>query len=372
MQYDDIANDRENPFKGQVFNKPTKVGTPGVDVYGGCKKDYTGKWVTPEMFVAVMTGDDSKTGGRPVLKSTAQDRVFINFVDHGGTGIIAFPDGSTMSSKTLNAALKTMFDKKMYSKLVFYMEACESGSMFAGQLSPDLNIYVTTAANAVESSWGTYCPPDDKVDGKELNTCLGDLYSVNWMENADEVGPKESLQDQYTKVKTETTKSHVMQYGNTSWTSEPIGNYLGDTTQTQMMPTEQARSASSNVKSSDIPMHLAYYKYLRAGSDDFEGRKKLALELQRHITRHMEVDQLFMNLATKANKRDAFFANAQMPVVCDDRCCTKLRDAFSTYCGGFDDYVLKYQRVIVNVCAAIDQQPDVADNLASMMKAMCM
>jgi legumain len=276
-----------------------------------------------------------------------------------------------MSSKTLNAALKTMNDKKMYSHLVFYMEACESGSMFAGQLSPDLNIYVTTAANAVESSWGTYCPPDDKVDGKNMNTCLGDLYSVNWMENADQVGPKETLQDQYTKVKTETTKSHVMQYGNTSWTSEPIGNYLGDTTQ-PVKPEQPPSASSSNVKSSDIPMHLAYYKYLRAESDDFEGRRKLANELQRHLARRVAVDQLFMDFASKANQRDAFFANAKMPVVCDDRCCTKLSDAFSTYCGGFDDYALKYHRVIVNVCAAIDHQADVADSLVGTMKALCM
>jgi len=42
MQYDDIANDPQNPYKGQIFNKPTAVGTPGVDVYNGCKKDYTG------------------------------------------------------------------------------------------------------------------------------------------------------------------------------------------------------------------------------------------------------------------------------------------------------------------------------------------
>jgi len=136
MQYDDIANNQQNPYKGQIFNKPTTAGTPGVDVYKGCKKDYTGSAVTPDMFVAAMTGDASKTGGRPVLKSTASDRVFIFFTDHGGTGIIAFPDGSLMTSTTLISAIKTMYAKKMYSKLVFYMEACESGSMFKDSWPP--------------------------------------------------------------------------------------------------------------------------------------------------------------------------------------------------------------------------------------------
>jgi len=227
MQYDDIAKDPSNPYPGQVFNKPTPAGTPGVDVYGGCKKDYTGAAVTPEMFVAVMTGDATKTGGRPVLKSGPTDRVFIFFTDHGGTGIIAFPDGSLMSSTTLIGAINQMYNSKMYSHLVFYMEACESGSMFEGLIKPSINVYVTTASNAVESSWGTYCPPDDMVNGKAIGSCLGDLYSINWMENADSLGPTETLQAQFVDVRTKTTQSHVMQYGDLTWTSEPIGNYLG-------------------------------------------------------------------------------------------------------------------------------------------------
>lgn len=32
-------------------------------------------------------------------------------------------------------------------QLTFYLEACESGSMFEGVLADDVNIYATTAAN---------------------------------------------------------------------------------------------------------------------------------------------------------------------------------------------------------------------------------
>ena len=49
MAYDDIANHRENPFPGKIFNKPN-----GEDVYSGCKLDYTGKDVTPENFLAII------------------------------------------------------------------------------------------------------------------------------------------------------------------------------------------------------------------------------------------------------------------------------------------------------------------------------
>ena len=33
LAYDDVANNRSNPFPGQLFNKPTAKGTPGVNVY---------------------------------------------------------------------------------------------------------------------------------------------------------------------------------------------------------------------------------------------------------------------------------------------------------------------------------------------------
>lgn len=68
--------------------------------------------------------------------------------------------------------------------MTFYLEACESGSMFL-QLPNNTNIYALSAASPTESSWATYCPPDDVVNKTHINSCLGDLFSVNWMENSD-------------------------------------------------------------------------------------------------------------------------------------------------------------------------------------------
>merc|ERR1719203_109670 len=66
MLYDDVADSRNNPFPGELYNKP---GKDAVEVYKNCKKDYTGQSVTAEMFLAVLTGDASKTNGGPVLTS---------------------------------------------------------------------------------------------------------------------------------------------------------------------------------------------------------------------------------------------------------------------------------------------------------------
>lgn len=58
------------------------------------------------------------------------------------------------------------------------MEACESGSMFDGLLPKGLNIYVTAASKPDESSWATYC-----IRLGDEDQCLGDLYSVSWLED---------------------------------------------------------------------------------------------------------------------------------------------------------------------------------------------
>lgn len=94
MMYDDVAHHWLNPAKGKLYNRPTAKGTPGVDVYAGCKIDYSGRDVYPKNFLNILKGDASAvTGGNgKVLKSTADDRVFINFVDHGAVGLIGFPD----------------------------------------------------------------------------------------------------------------------------------------------------------------------------------------------------------------------------------------------------------------------------------------
>ena len=93
MAYDDIAHNTQNPFPGDVYNKPT-YSNPGVDVYEGRKIDYSKANVTPKIFQAVLEGDKSAVKGKGterVVESTENDNIFIFFSDHGAPGLIAFP-----------------------------------------------------------------------------------------------------------------------------------------------------------------------------------------------------------------------------------------------------------------------------------------
>ncbi len=115
----------------------------------------------------------------------------------------------------------------MYNQLVFYIEACESGSMFP-ELEKNIGVAAMTASNATLSSWATYCPPDDVVDGVAIGSCLGDLFSVNWMEDTEANNPaSETLLQQYQTVKKLTTESPVELFGELDFGNEFVGDFQG-------------------------------------------------------------------------------------------------------------------------------------------------
>jgi len=342
MAVDDIANSPSNPFPGKVFNKPTAKGTPGVDVYAGCKIDYSGNDVTPENFVKVLTGDSSAPG--KVLASTARSKVFVNFVDHGGVNIIGFPK-TTMHATELVGALQTMHSKNMYDKLVFYLEACESGSMFA-ELPPDMNIYATTASNAKESSWGTYCSPDDMVDGVQVKSCLGDLYSVSWMEDSDvSLASGETLAAQFDNVKALTNKSHVTEFGDVTIKSEPISNYQGNTNKapSAALVEEVAKPRNyASLPSADAELASAYSRFM---IDDSESA---GLELMHGIQDRISAKKRFHKMALAVTGRAA---TGVRPERVHMACHYKAHKAYINKCGEWTVGALRHSATLAELCA---------------------
>ncbi|KER19575.1 hypothetical protein T265_11697 [Opisthorchis viverrini] len=123
--YDDIASNPKNPFPGQVFNDYEHE-----DVYKGVVIDYRRKDVKPDILAKVLIGDAKlEKQGKRVLKSGPGDNVFIYYSGHGTIAYISFPNGKLSATK-LNDILVKMRSNKKYNKLVFYMDACYSGSMF--------------------------------------------------------------------------------------------------------------------------------------------------------------------------------------------------------------------------------------------------
>merc|ERR1712047_121004 len=187
MMYDDIAYNKENPTPGKIINHPN-----GTDVYHGVPKDYVCGSVRPDIFLQVLKGEkiDGAFGTGKTLNSGPKDNIFVYFADHGAKGLVAFGQ-DVLKATALNQAIKDMHAAKKYNKMVFYVEACESGSMFKGLLDPNLNVFATTASNATTSSFACYFD-------KAWKTFLGDVYSIKWLEDSDKENiEKETLEGQY-------------------------------------------------------------------------------------------------------------------------------------------------------------------------------
>lgn len=102
------------------------------------------------------------------------------------------------------------------------------------KLPNNTKIYALSAANPSESSWGYYCSPDDVVQGKHIGSCLGDLFSINFLENTESINVGDvSLSAQFQVIQKLTTKSHVMQWGDLSFQADVIGDYVAEKAQNQ-------------------------------------------------------------------------------------------------------------------------------------------
>jgi len=387
MMFDNVAQDFRNPFKGKLFNKPTERGDEGVDVYEGCKDnlDYTGKDVNKDTFIGVITGDEDAVKGKgngKVLKSGKDDNVFINFVDHGGVGLIAMPQQPYLYADELQKSLQKMSDNDMYAKLVFYVEACESGSMFEGWEAPK-NMYITTAANAEESSWGTYCSPDDQVNGKHVGSCLGDLYSVNWMEDTDGLDSydQETLAKQFKTIVKTTTKSHVMKYGDDSFDSDTLDQFFGPDSSSDD-DDQHAASTSLNLRgminigkesspsvkavaSRDIALHSHYHTYMLADDED-ETKPRLFAALQSEIAARGVADELFgitlPKIACTHYDDDSCLDKAPAMHSYEHFDCYRAAMAQLGECRSFDwgDYSLKYTGKVAALCQELSHENAVA------------
>ncbi|XP_047049253.1 vacuolar-processing enzyme-like [Lolium rigidum] len=369
FMYDDIAHNPDNPRPGVIINHPN-----GSDVYAGVPKDYTGKDVNANNFLAALLGDKSKltgSGSGKVVSSGPDDHIFVYYADHGGPGVLGMPDDEEYLYA--NDLVQTLKKKHAggagYKSLAFYLEACESGSIFEGLLPGNISVYATTASNAEESSWGTYCPGDD--DGApppEYDTCLGDLYSVSWMEDSDVHNlHTESLRQQYGVVKDRTSAhetyslgSHVMQYGDLGLNEQSLYLFMGtdpanDNASFVGNSLPSLRGAAVNQRDADL-LHF-WHKYWRSAEGSTrkgEARRRLVDMMARrsHVDSSLElIGNLLFGFEEGPKVLNAV-RSAGQPLVDDWDCLKYMVRRFEERCGGLGQYGMKHMRSVANICNA--------------------
>jgi len=354
MMFDDVANNRANPVKGTLINRPG-----GQDNYQGMVKDYVGHDVTPDNFIKILSGNAAAMKGigtGKVIDSGPDDHVFVNFADHGGPGLIAFPE-SVLHVAQLNKTIWKLYEEKRYHKMVMYIEACESGSMFDETLPADINVMALTAANGSTSSYACYYD-------KTRRTYLGDLFSVKWMEDSD-LGyvMAESLLDQFHTVRAEVNLSQVCMFGDSEIASHyKVAEFQGSETVMSGYPAKLPAMRSSGlpavpfdaVPAPDVPLHVAKKNFEFAHTEE---EKEIALrEYGKIIFMRQFVDSIVEKLVDalvkeeNISKTDAL--SASHPLKKAHRCYETVVEAFHSKCFnlGKNGYPLRKLQTFVNMC----------------------
>ncbi|KAH0620413.1 hypothetical protein JD844_020837 [Phrynosoma platyrhinos] len=329
MMYDDIAHNEQNPTPGIIINRPN-----GTDVYKGTPKDYVKENVTPDNFLAVLRGDHEAVknkGSGKVLKSGPNDHIFVYFTDHGGPGIIAFPEDD-LRAEDLQKTIKYMYHHNKYKKLVFYIEA----------------FYATTAANDEESSYACYY--DDY-----RQAYLGDWYSVNWMEDSDmEDLKKETLHKQFVLVKKHTNTSHVMQYGNLSISHMKVVQFQGTNKVASAPISLPPVSRLDLTPSPDVP--LAVLKRKLMATNDANAAKNILEEMKKHLEAKELIQKTMHKIIffiTNSGERTEHILTGRLLLRNYD-CYYAAMDYFKKCCFNWHipvyEYALRHLYSLVNVC----------------------
>jgi len=228
----------------------------------------------------------------------------------------------------------------MFKELVFYLEACESGSMFNKILDPNIKVYAMTASDPSESSWA--CDYDSSVQAY-----LNDCFSINHMldTRAHDTGDY-SLEQQYQSVLVSTTKSHVCRYGDMSFSSEDIAAFFG-----KKSSISRPRYDPSAVDSRSVAISTLERRMKSASNDELPA---LQAEYEFHLNLRNKADILFSDLRSLFHAKefrvssDVCTQNSEL----DLDCMQNAVNAFVRRCGVPNEYQLSHFKHIAHFCNA--------------------
>lgn len=269
-----------------------------------------------------------------------------------------------LTATQLNQALSKMHTQKMYSQLVFYLEACESGSMFINVLPANTKVYATTASDPTHSSFAIYFD-------KTRKTYLGDVYSVNWLQNSDSANLRqESLEAQYQVVKQKTNTSHVQEYGDIALSrTSMVSAFLGSGKAATREQLATAGDAAPEVVSSR-DVDVAILRHMVEAATGEEEHAAAQAKLNAELAKRLFVRGLFEEVVAIVDGPESVERHMAARLQSDDAVCVETATlAFHDHCVnlGQEHYGLEHTFSFVSMC--VEGAP--ASAIVAAIKTVC-
>ena len=363
MTYTSVLNSQRNPYPGKIFTSPSLT-TDGDWAQYGCFNyvDYTDDDINPEVFLGIISGDKegvAKLTGKEdpkVLSAGPDDTVFTYFIDHGDDDVIGV-GGEEVHSKDLINAFKTAYEKKLYGKWVWFMEACYSGSMFQNKLPTDLNIYIMTSADIEHYALMSNCPPEDVVAGKELYTCMSGLWDNSFLDYV-EKNPKTTIGEIFDAVHKDvetSSEQNVSEWGDMTFRELPLSEFFGELPSPVFR--KEKKEAKGVVAVDMVPKHVAMWRAIRADKSELgDALKKYEEEVYKVAKKEVEV----MRLARAVMSEKAAEKAMKMPAeTYSAECVKELATSFAKKCGHSLPLGASVHNVLRNICVPGVSTPNV-------------
>ncbi|KAJ0482853.1 putative legumain protein [Helianthus annuus] len=189
---------------------------------------------------------------------------------------------------------------------------------------------------------------------KEYKTCLGDLYSISWLEDSDvEDLSTETLEEQYLNDSKHYTYegSHVMQYGTQRISNETVSVYQGACPMNHTANPSPSFDSMGVVdpKRSRSSFHVAYVQ----GMDRRTTTKGGITERNKEITIHrtlLDSSMITINAQLLGDTQHGSQRGSGLPLVDDWDCLKSMVRTFETHCGSLTQYGMKHTRTFANAC----------------------
>ncbi|OHS98871.1 Hemoglobinase [Tritrichomonas foetus] len=360
--YDDIALDSHNPTKGEIYNE-----AKGVNVYPGSDAiSYRGKNVTVSNVFDCLLG---KSTFGPNLLSTSNDDVLIYFNDHGAPGTLALPridpDNSKMFANELNDVLQEMNNQKKFKKLLFVIEACESGSV--GEVIQVPNVLTITASNALESSraykW------DD-----EMETFLSNIFTFYLFDFICHNSNK-TIHDLYNFTKGKTFKSEVCYFGDKEILNMNVSDFFGKANGQFPLRNSQKYTVKKNGKhfgtASKIVFLSILKRKLKKSSDENE-KKRLTKAINNEQIKRKKSDESYQTLLSQMmpnKKSKSNTAKSLKTQILDWKCYKEAVIGAEKLTGPYKEYSYKNLWAFAKLCNHYHNSETILNNFKKIIKA---
>jgi hypothetical protein len=198
------------------------------------------------------------------------------------------------------------------------------------------------------------------------------------MENSDASNwATETLQSQFNAVHDATNTSTVCAYGDVSISTMTLAQFFGVTASAPAPRKAKLSLLSEPVSSRDVPIKILQSKIDTATTSAEAADAQAAL--QSELSARARIDMRFSALARLLAGGDAASAAELLaplpksssctdpPAVSDFACAERAFDAYTSICGGFTDYSLKYFKLLRKACADKKMERDIE----SALKQIC-